>query len=68
MSFWRKQSKLKNYVSELDQFLQEFDLKPEASSLSRQAEEHKAEWVSKRRDNPNAEKSTMKIWEDFQNE
>ncbi len=68
MSFWRKQPILKGYVSEVDRFLQEFDLKPEASSDSRRAEEAKSQWIGKRRDHADIQQPAIKIWEDTQDE
>jgi len=54
----------RNYVSELDCFLAEFDKKPEASSASRRAEEKKYARISLLRDTAEAE-PVKKIWEDF---
>lgn len=54
MAFWQKKPLLKNYVSELDEFLQAFDEKAEATSTSRKAEETKYLQINKLRDNPNA--------------
>ena len=54
MAFWRKKPLFKNYVSEIDNFLQAFDEKAEASSASRKAEESKYQRVNQLRDNPDA--------------
>ncbi len=43
---------LKNYVSELDLFLKEFDKKPESHSKSRAEEETKHKNIAEARDNP----------------
>jgi hypothetical protein len=54
MAFWRKKPLLKNYVSEIDDFLQAFDEKAEASSASRKAEERKYQQINQLRDNADA--------------
>ncbi len=54
MTFLRKKPLFKNYVSEIDEFLQAFDEKAEASSASRKAEEAKYQRINKLRDNPDA--------------
>lgn len=54
MTFLRKKPLLKNYVSEIDEFLQAFDKKAEASSAARKAEEAKYQRINKLRDNPDA--------------
>lgn len=54
MTFWQKKPLLKNYVSEIDEFLQAFDEKAEATSVSRKAEERKYRKINTLRDNPNA--------------
>ena len=43
---------LKNYVSELDLFLKDFDQKPEAHSEARANEEAKHKRIAEARDNP----------------
>lgn len=65
MEFWRKQPMLKGYVSEVDRFLQEFDQKPEASSVSRRLEEAKYQKICKLRDNVQSSEPSKVIWEDF---
>ena len=45
---------LKNYVSELDLFLKDFDQKPQAHSKARAQEEAKHKRVADARDNPEA--------------
>ncbi len=50
MSFKRKPPMLKNFVSDIDRFLHEFDQKPEATSKARQAEEAKHERIKQLRD------------------
>lgn len=54
MTIWRKKPLLKNYVSEIDEFLKAFDEKAEASSASRIAEEFKYKRLNRLRDNPDA--------------
>lgn len=54
MTFWRKKPLLKDYVSKIDEFLQAFDEKAEATSLSRKAEERKYQRLNDLRDNPDA--------------
>jgi hypothetical protein len=54
MAFWRKKPLLKNYVSEIDEFLQAFDEKSEANSASRKAEESKYQRLNQLRDDPDA--------------
>ena len=54
MAFWRKKPLLKNYVSEIDEFLQAFDEKAEANSASRKAEESKYQRLNQLRDDPDA--------------
>jgi hypothetical protein len=54
MWFFGKKPLLKNYVSEIDEFLQAFDEKAEATSRSRKAEEAKYRQISQLRDDPNA--------------
>jgi len=66
MPFWRKQPLLKAYVSEIDQFLQAFDQKPEASSASRKAEEANYEKIGQLRDQADAQQPPVAIWEDFE--
>lgn len=64
-SFARNREPIKrNYVSDLDRFLQTFDKKPSATSASRRDEEKKYARVFKLRDNPEAELN-KKIWTDF---
>ena len=65
MSFWRKQPMLKGYVSEIDQFLQAFDQKPESSSVSRRAEEVKYAMIHTLRDRSDASQASFEIWEEF---
>lgn len=54
MTFWRKKPLQKNFVSEIDEFLEAFDEKAETSSVSRKAEETKYQRINKLRDNPHA--------------
>lgn len=54
----------KNYISEIDQFLIEFDKRKEASSISRRAEEAQYAKIFYLRDNP-VRKAECKIWESF---
>lgn len=65
LGFARSQPIYRNYVSEIDRFLQEFDKRPEASSASRRAEEAKYKRIYALRDNPEAKGSSPRIWEDF---
>ena len=66
MWFWRKQPLLKGYVSEIDRFLQEFDLKPEASSVNRRAEEKKYERITRLLSkSAEASKTHHALWADF---
>lgn len=62
MAIWNKQPLQRNYVSEIDRFLQEFDKRPEASSISRKAEEAKYARIFRLRDKANKDK-TVDIWE-----
>lgn len=65
MWFWRKKQPLfKDYVSELDRFLQEFDKKPEASSISRRAEEAKYEQIDLQRDRTDIKTpAVVQLWD-----
>lgn len=54
MWFFGKKPLFKNYVSEIDEFLQAFDEKAEATSKSRKAEEAKYQRISQLRDDPHA--------------
>lgn len=54
MAFWHKKALFKNYVSEIDEFLQAFDEKAEASSAARKAEERKYNRINQLRDDPDA--------------
>jgi len=65
MSFWRRQPMLRGYVSEVDRFLHAFDQRPEATSVSRQAEELKYERISHLRDNAQAKQPSIRNWEEF---
>jgi hypothetical protein len=62
MSFW--QPIKRQYVSEIDQFLLNFDKKPEASSHSRRKEEAEYKQLFKLRDHVSKD-STAGIWEEF---
>ncbi|WP_144395551.1 CBU_0585 family protein [Pleionea sediminis] len=55
----------RNYVSEMDKFLKEFDEKPESHSESRRAEEEKYKKIHDLRDNQYPERQKSKIWKDF---
>ncbi|PWK49935.1 CBU_0585 family protein [Pleionea mediterranea] len=55
----------RNYVSEMDKFLIEFDKKPESHSESRAFEEEKYKRVHKLRDEEQAERKPGKLWESF---
>lgn len=48
----KKEPLLRDYVSDLDHFLQDFDLKEEAYSDSRRAEEAEYQKIGLLRDNP----------------
>jgi hypothetical protein len=50
MIFGRKKLLQRSYVSDIDQFLKAFDKKPEASSVSRRAEEAKYREIARLRD------------------
>jgi hypothetical protein len=63
----RKGPLLKKYTSEIDLFLQAFDEKPEASSVSRRAEEVKYARIHALRDKE-SEKSKILSGEDFSDE
>lgn len=65
MLFRRLDPVLKNYVSDTDCFLQDFDHRSEASSESRRQEEQKYRMVAEGRDNPKAVEQRKQIWEDF---
>lgn len=58
---------LKNYISEIDQFMQEFDKQHPGLSLSQQKEIAKAKRVAKRRDEAVSASAAApkKIWKDF---
>jgi len=58
-------STLKNHVSEIDQFLAEFDKKPEAHSVARKKEEEKAASIAAKRDDKEAPRQESEIWKDF---
>lgn len=62
MSFWRKQPLDRNFVSDIDRFLQAFDKRPEAYSISRRAEEAKYARVFRLRDQAEKEEPTD-IWD-----
>jgi len=64
MKKWRKGRILRNYTSELDDFLINFDKRLETTSVARQAEEARATALNALRDDPNAEMRTP-IWETF---
>jgi len=55
----------RNFVSEIDEFLVEFDQRPDASSPSRKAEESQYKRIGKLRDDPNVEEPKTDIWEKF---
>lgn len=58
----------RNYVSELDQFLQSFDQDHSKKSASQQREIEKHQRIAQCRDNPtqkNSTSSTKEIWEKF---
>lgn len=65
MRIWRKSPIIRNYVSDFDRFLREFDQKPEASSVSRRAEEAKYARLNYLRDHPESDGLSDLIWEDF---
>jgi hypothetical protein len=63
---WYKGSVLKDYVSELDSFLKEFDRRSDASSSARKAEEARAALIEKLREDPDfSPPTTTKVWDDF---
>jgi hypothetical protein len=55
----------KNYVSELDQFLIQFNQSHLEPSQSQRKEVSKAEKIAKRRDFPQKEGDKSKIWAEF---
>ncbi len=55
----------RNYISEMDAFLKEFDERPESQSESRRAEEEKYKRIHDLRDNEQPERKKPKIWEEF---
>jgi hypothetical protein len=55
----------RNYVSEMDKFLKELDLKPESHSDSRAKEEQKYQKINELRDNPHHKDNSTKIWKGF---
>jgi len=64
--FDNKKGKIRyNYVSEIDQFLQELDNLPGAKSNARIAEEQKYQRVFALRDHPQLAKSEELLWKDF---
>jgi hypothetical protein len=59
----------KSFVSELDQFIQQYDLDHPEKSDSQIADFKKHQRISQLRDNERAESAaSSKIWEDFLNE
>lgn len=54
----------KNYVSEIDQYLEEFD-RTHPPSASQLAESNKYKIVSEKRDNPDSPQDEKKIWTQF---
>lgn len=65
MWFWRRQPLLRNFVSDLDQFLLRFDKKPEASNVWRLAEEKEYQKIAWLRDNPNPKDNAIELWQAF---
>ncbi len=68
MGLWRKEAKqsiYRNYVSDLDRFLLEFDKKVEASSESRRAEETAYRRIDLLRDNETADDVPTRLWKEF---
>lgn len=57
--------KLSNYVSEIDQFLQAFDQNHPEKSLSQEKEIAKYARIYRLRDNPEPEKTSAKLWDEF---
>lgn len=63
-NWFRRKPLERNYISELDRFLMEFDKKEEASSISRRAEEAQYAEIFYLRDNP-VRKSESKMMRSF---
>lgn len=63
-----KQRVDKSFVSELDQFIQQFDLDHPEKSDSQIADIKKHQRISQLRDNARLSDKPSKIWEDFLNE
>jgi hypothetical protein len=57
--------KKKNYLSEIDNFLQEFDRTHPKRSLSQQKELKQATRIAKLRDHTHHTANPSKIWEEF---
>ncbi len=55
----------KNYVSELDKFLQQFDKDHQQQSASQQEEIDKHDKIFAKRDNPDIEDKDDNIWAGF---
>jgi hypothetical protein len=60
-----KDPMLTHYVSEIDQFLQSFDLNHAQLSKSQQKEQAKYRRIYLLRDNPNHTDSSKTLWEKF---
>ena len=56
---------LQNFVSELDQFLQEFDREHTVKSASQQKEINKHSRIAKLRDQEQADKPESTLWSEF---
>jgi len=56
---------LKGYVSEIDQFLRDFNQRPEASSANVLSEKSKYDQIMLLRDNAKAKQPAKQVWEDF---
>lgn len=56
---------LREYVSEIDDFLMQFDKRSEAQSPNRQREEDKYRDVHAKRDSASEPRVRSRVWEDF---
>lgn len=56
---------LTRYVSEIDQFLQQFDKQHPEKTLSQQKEIAKHQRVYSLRDNPDRFETPIKLWDEF---
>lgn len=65
MRFWWRRPIQRNFVSDLDKFLMEFDKKPEASSESRRYEEARFAKIDWLRDHDEGNQQSSYLWKEF---